>query len=95
MTTKTKSAASETSLAELGDAWIALSALPDQSNSGEAHGWLARLQAWLLLVDQPGDPTRWRHSTYKIILFSSLLLCLAIAVHSFAAAWSRCPGQVA
>lgn len=54
---------------------------------------LAGLRAWLLLDDIEADSRRWKISVYKIIISSSLLLCLLIAMHSFAEAWSS--GEIA
>ncbi len=91
MTIEIKGAAANSALTELDDDWIALpnslGNSPDSAQRKDKRGWSNGLSEWLLLDNVDGDPRRWRLSTYRIIIASSLLLCLLLAIHSFTTAW--------
>jgi diguanylate cyclase (GGDEF)-like protein len=86
MTTETRSDARR-SQRQPAREWIA-SVDSSESNTAGSDGWLRRLSGWLLLNDAGDDPRRWKLSAYRIIVASSLLLCLLVAAHSLATAWA-------
>ncbi len=88
MTKESKGSATGTPIAGPDDDWLATATATDDANAPTPTGPLRRLREWLLLDDIDGDPKRWKLSTYRIIIASSLILCLLLAAHSFATAWA-------
>ncbi len=84
MTIKTKSEPAP-SLTSATDEWLPPLERSDNPPRWRATGWL---HSWLLLDDTGDDPRRWKLSAYRIIIASSLLLCLLVAAHSLATAWT-------